>query len=321
MTARTARIRRALVAAMTSLPLLALPFACNSQASDDEGQLGGGGSTPNTSGGSWNSGGKAGEGGYGDGGSGGLSDGGLGGQGGSATDPEPPPDTSKTPDTTFNLFGTGDCVIEPLPADICTWFESTDHIVLLEIEELRANSAAIIGRSDDEPGWGFVDSCELLSPALEVVGSVESTIKGNLSGPVSFLVGAGQIEWFHPVPILSVDEPPHWESVVDTDRGPLLERQIVLVALHDADEGRLSLMGEPILGVRDDGTVRAEISTGDCIGGFPLQLEGVHVDELADAFVECQPTDDSEVRRERLESVWGTPPYQAYAARCYVPPD
>lgn len=226
----------------------------------------------------------------------------------------PPSDESLPPDT---MSGEGCwCPAEPKRATLCEWAGSVDVLVEGRVVDLRGDTSTIGSLRSGK----FVETktCRLISPALKIDIDVDSWLRGKTGRRATAFVGGSQAAMFQPRPKISEDNRVSWYEMPGSARKGLREGQRILMGLREASYQKLSLMGEAIFGVTDDGVVVARPNSGDCGESVPPELDGMSLAELEMALARCSSEDTLRGAGKKAKRVreWTAIPSRVSAAEC-----
>lgn len=225
-----------------------------------------------------------------------------------------PSDESLPPDT---MSGEGCwCPAEPKRMTLCEWASSVDVLVEGRVVDVRGDTSRIGSLRNGK----FVEAnaCRLVSPALKINLEVHSWLRGTTGKRTNVFVGGSQVAMFQPQPNISKDGTVSWYEIPGNARKGLKEGQRILMGLREASPGKLSLMGEAIFGVTEEGVVVARPNSGDCGESVPSGLDGMNLVELEKALDGCSSEETSRGARKKEERIkeWTAIPSRVSAAEC-----
>lgn len=192
-----------------------------------------------------------------------------------------------------------------------------DVVFAGRIVNVRGETSRIGIRRGEE----FVEkkTCQLVTPALKINLQMEASFYGKIEESPSVFVGGSQVAMFQPQPRFSKNGEVSWYENPGNARKGLKEDQRLLLGLRLTQSGQLSLMGEPIFGVNDDGTIVARPNSGDCGESVPPELDGMNISDLAKALEKCSGVDlqRGSARKEQRLAEWTKDPFLVTAAECH----
>jgi len=189
--------------------------------------------------------------------------------------------------------GEGDCLVSDAPApSICEWALSTDAIVVGEIVAIRPVASPSVMTVN---GGGVVATCDgVVNDVLDLDINVSKVLHGDVDSTsvVSVRVPGPWMDSHRPMPVVDGDGEVFW---VPDDNNSLQVGDTIGAPIHWIDAvSTWSLLAEPLLGARTDGTLFFEESVGDCRGRPTPDLGGRTLNQLASLIGQC-PTSRSEV--------------------------
>lgn len=212
----------------------------------------------------------------------------------------------------------GDCDSVPDAPSACEWAGAADFVVLGEVDKLEFDSSLKVVYGGKE-GWHPVKDCDLLTPALKVRFRVLESFKGELTGEQTFWIGASQVKRLEPAVRKDANGEVAWERSAGSRRSELLPGMKFVVALHSVEDGRVSLMGEAVIGVGPaPSKLIAKPNSGDCLSSTPLELDNQPLAELRSIMSQCGDASETKISdmKNRRQRRWTTTPAETYAAQC-----
>lgn len=214
----------------------------------------------------------------------------------------------------------GDCEADE-PVELCAWADAADAVVLATIDGVEAASVprAMPSESSDS-GWEWDDTCTVFNTGLRLDLLVDEVLMGVVDERAEVYLGATQTGQFKPLP--SVNAAGELEWLGSPGSGSLQAGQQLLIGLYALYEpaGTWSIMGQPLVGLAEDGTLVPQESVSECPPAS-IDVTGLTPAALSEELQQC-PADAGDARRELVLKQWGPPqpPWYFMSSRCIEQP-
>lgn len=215
-----------------------------------------------------------------------------------------------------------DCESQPRPSG-CEWALSTDAVVVGTVENLEPITSPVIMAHSDYDNDELFDDCDgPVNAGLAIELTVDEVLLGEAlqeGKTVTVKIGFSQVQWWNPSPVVEMGGDLEWQSTSQDLGDELVEGMALGMGMRfHSDHDEWSLMGEPLFQISEEGLQFQDYRL-ECEQA-PDEWDGYSVDDLREAIGQCESTDASDERRERMMNMWADPPHRSVAGVC-IPVD
>ena len=228
------------------------------------------------------------------------------------------------------LSSSSDGASGPVPTT-CGWALSADEVIWGTIVDVRLLAQPAV-RKESGGVWWFDPECVITNEAMAIDVAVEWSHRGQVSGTITFYLGALHKARLVPMPRLLEDGSIHWPLPPDVSPPLAIGQPIGAPLQYVAEFDAWSLMGESMFALDAPDAMTGQILFQQQAGAStplppPDMAIGLTSQALRMALMTCEETpfaEEAAARKQRVRGLWGPEgghyPDRYFSATC-IPPE